>query len=205
LSDLAVGDDGVRRCSWPGEDPLYVEYHDGEWGMPVTDDRGLFERIVLEGFQAGLSWITVLRKREAFREGFARFDHRAVAGFGEPEVERLLEDERIIRNRAKIGSAINNATAAEGIIEEFGSLAAYLWPYAPEPGRPPRSFADLEVATPASKALSKDLKARGWSFVGPTTMHAMMQSIGMINDHLEGCVARERCEKERTPVLARYT
>jgi len=204
VSDLVVADDGRRKCRWPVGDPLYEAYHDREWGMPVEDDAGLFEKIALEGFQAGLSWITVLRKRQAFRSGFAGFAPEAVAGFGDRQVRRLLGDAGIIRHEGKIRSAINNAHRAIEAVDEFGSLASYLWRFAPGRRKAPRSFADLATATPASEALSKDLKRRGWSFVGPTTMHAFMQSVGMVNDHLTGCFVRAECESARAVAGRRY-
>ena len=204
MSDLLRGADGRRRCAWPGEDPLYREYHDAEWGRPEESDPALFEKVALEGFQAGLSWITVLRKREAFRQRFAGFDPAAVARFGERQIGRMLDDARIIRHRGKIESAINNARRALELIDEFGSLAAYVWPFAPGPAPAPRGFSDLQAVTPASTALSRDLKRRGWSFVGPTTMHAFMQAMGMVNDHLTGCWVRTECERLRRSVVPKY-
>jgi DNA-3-methyladenine glycosylase I len=159
----------------------------------VVDDHRLFEKLCLEGFQSGLSWLTILRKRENFRAAFAGFDPYAVAGFDDADVERLLADAGIIRHGGKIRSTINNAARAVEMIEEFGSIAAYVWPHA-EFGPPPTAIA---ATTPASIALSKDLKKRGWSFVGPTTVYAFMQAMGLVNDHLEGCVARDRCEATR--------
>lgn len=196
--------DGRPKCRWPLGDELYEQYHDTEWGRGWEDDVVLYEKVVLEGFQAGLSWITVLRKREAFREAFDRFDPAVVAAFGAAEVERLVENAAIIRHRGKIASAINNAARAIEAIEEFGSLAAYFWAFTPDaPASSPKSFEDLAAVTPASTALSKDLKRRGWSFVGPTTMHAFMQAAGMVNDHLEGCFARGECEVRRSELVAR--
>lgn len=190
MSDLLVGSDGLRRCAWPGDDPLYLSYHDEEWGRPEHDDHRLYEKIVLEGFQAGLSWITVLRKREAFREHFKGFDPVVVAGFDERDIERMLGDARIIRHRGKIESAINNAQRTLDLQAEVGSLAEHLWSFAPKRRRAPRSFADLPAVSDESTALSKDLKKRGFSFVGPTTMYALMQAMGMVDDHLVGCVSR---------------
>jgi len=204
VTDLITGGDGRRRCAWPGEDFLYLEYHDTEWGRPGESDPALFEKLALEGFQAGLSWITVLRKREAFRQHFAGFDPATVARFGERQIAAMLADPGIIRHRGKITSAIGNARRALEVIEEFGSLAAYVWPFAPKPTRAPRSFADLMAVTPASTALSKDLKRRGWTFVGPTTIHAFMQAMGMVDDHLSGCWVRAECEQLRRPVMTRY-
>lgn len=179
---------GVTRCWWAGSDPLYVSYHDTEWGFPVTDDRRLFEKLSLEGFQAGLSWLTILRKRENFRHAFAGFDFRQVAAFTDRDVQRLLGDTAIVRHRGKIEATINNANRAIELAEEFGSLAAYAWRYAPDREEPP----ELPPATTAeSTAMSKDLKKRGWRFVGPTTLYAFMQAMGLVNDHLAGCVIRE--------------
>ena len=194
--------DGVTRCWWPGEDPLYIRYHDKEWGSPVTSDRRLFEKICLEGFQAGLSWLTILRKRPNFRAAFADFDIDRVAKFGSRDVARLLTDAGIVRHRGKIESAINNATRAAALRDEFGSLAAYFWRWEPEPrSRPRRMTRDalMQLArTPESVALSKDLKRRGWTFVGPTTVYAFMQAMGLVNDHLDGCASRITVEDKRT-------
>lgn len=201
MSDLAVAADGHRKCRWPVGDELYEDYHDAEWGRPVVTDTALYEKIVLEGFQAGLAWITVLRKREALRSAFGGFAPETVAGFGEREVRGLLDDAGIIRHGAKIRSAIHNARKALEVIDEFGSMAAYLWPFAPTKWKAPRSFADIATVTPASAAMGKDLKRRGFSFVGATTMHAFMQSVGMVNDHLVGCWVRPACEAVRRPVL----
>jgi DNA-3-methyladenine glycosylase I len=203
--DVLLAADGRPKCRWPLGDELYERYHDTEWGRGWEDDVVLYEKIVLEGFQAGLSWITVLRKREAFREAFGGFAPELVASFGAADVERLLGNAGIIRHRGKIESAIGNAIRTLETIDEFGSMAAYFWGFAPEaPPKPPRGFEDLASATPTSTALSKDLKRRGWSFVGPTTMHAFMQAAGMVNDHLEGCWAREECEGRRSLMVARY-
>jgi DNA-3-methyladenine glycosylase I len=191
----------VKRCSWPGEDPLYVRYHDEEWGRPVTDDRRLFEKICLEGFQSGLSWITILRKRENFRQAFANFDPAAVARFGARDVRRLLKDAGIIRHRGKIESTINNAKRALELIEEQGSLASYFWSWEPAARDRPKRLTRAALAkmsiTSHSTALSKDLKARGWTFVGPTTSYAFMQAMGLVNDHVDGCVVRADIEKAR--------
>ena len=195
------GDD-VSRCWWAGSDPLYLRYHDDEWGRPLSDDNRLFEKICLEGFQAGLSWLTILRKREAFRRAFAAFDVSRVARFGSRDITRLLDDSGIVRHRGKIESAINNARRAEELIGEHGSLAAYVWRWEPDAHARPRQLtkaALMELAiTPESKALSKDLKRRGWTFVGPTTMYAFMQAVGLVNDHLEGCASRAAVETART-------
>jgi DNA-3-methyladenine glycosylase I len=192
----------MKRCSWPGEDPLYLQYHDHEWGRPVTDDIRLFEKICLEGFQAGLSWITILRKREHFREAFAGFKPDAVARFTAKDVTRLLKNEGIIRHRGKIESTINNAKQALALIEEKGSLAAYFWSWEPAADERPKIVtreALIKMTTsPQSIAMSKDLKKRGWSFVGPTTSYAFMQAMGLVNDHLHDCGVRTDVEKART-------
>lgn len=178
---------GSVRCWWCGDDPLYVEYHDHEWGRPVTDNLALFEKICLEGFQAGLSWITILRKRAAFREAFAGFDFEAVSRYGKRDVTRLLKNEGIVRHRGKIESTINNAHRAIEIIDEFGSLHEYFWQFAPPRRKRFRNREEVPATTNESTQLSKDLKRRGWSFVGPTTCYAFMQAMGMVNDHLSGC------------------
>jgi DNA-3-methyladenine glycosylase I len=191
------------RCWWCGSDPLYIRYHDAEWGRPVTDDVRLFEKICLEGFQAGLSWLTILRKREQFRRGFAGFDIDRVARFTDREVNRLLADAGIVRHRGKIESAINNARCARALRDEFGSLAAYFWNWQPEPSaRPPRITREALVTmatTAESVALSKDLRKRGWTFVGPTTIYAFMQAMGLVNDHVEECVFRTAVAKLKRP------
>lgn len=181
--------DEPKRCPWCGTDPLYQRYHDEEWGVPVHDDRTLFEFLILEGAQAGLSWITVLRKRERYREVFAGFDPAQVAGYTDADVARLLQDPGIIRNRLKVTAAIDNARAFLKIQEAFGRFDDYLWRFVD--GRPqinhPRTLADVPAATPTAQALSKDLKKRGMRFVGPTIMYAFMQAVGMVNDHLVDC------------------
>lgn len=191
----------MNRCWWAGSDPLYNRYHDEEWGVPMTDDRRLFEKICLEGFQAGLSWLTILRKREHFRKAFAGFDFERVARFTAKDVARLLKDEGIVRHRGKIESTINNAQRAVALREESGSLAQYFWRWQPDPATRPRRLtrqALLKMATtPASVALSKDLKKRGWTFVGPTTVYAFMQAMGLVNDHVEECFRRAEIEKAR--------
>jgi len=198
---LVRGDDGVTRCWWCGEDPLYRAYHDTEWGFAVVDDRRLFEKLCLEGFQAGLSWLTILRKRDDFRRAFAGFDLEKVARFTTRHVERLLQDASIVRHRGKIESTINNARRARDLVDEFGSLAAYIWRFEPGPrSRPARVTKDalMTMSTSAeSKALSKDLKQRGWTFVGPTTVYAFMQAMGLVNDHLHGCAVRARAAASR--------
>ena len=179
------------RCWWCGTDPLYVRYHDEEWGRPVTDDNRLFEKICLEGFQAGLSWLTILRKREAFREVFAGFEIDRVARFGDRDVTRLLSDARIVRHRGKILSTINNARRARELQQEFGTLSAYVWGWQPsQESRPRRLTKEVLMTmgtTPESVALSKDLRKRGWTFVGPTTIYAFMQAMGLVNDHVDEC------------------
>ncbi len=205
MTDLVTGADGNLRCAWSGSDELYDAYHDYEWGRGVATDRRLFEKIVLEGFQAGLAWITILRKRERFREVFAGFDPALIAEFSEADVLRLLDDAGIIRHRGKIEATINNAGRALEMIEEFGSIAAFVWPLASSlDAQAPAAFSDMAAQTEASAALSKDLKKRGWRFVGPTTMYAFMQAMGLVNDHLVGCWVREACEAERAPLLERY-
>jgi DNA-3-methyladenine glycosylase I len=188
----------VRRCSWGASTPEYASYHDDEWGRPVTDDARLYEKLCLEGFQAGLSWLTILRKRENFRRAFKGFDASKIARFGERDVERLMQDAGIVRNRAKIAATIANARALRSVREEHGSLAALLWSFEPTGRRPaPRGLDDIPAATPESKAASKALLKLGFRFVGPTTLYAAMQSCGIVDDHLSGCDARARCEAER--------
>jgi DNA-3-methyladenine glycosylase I len=198
---LIEGADGKMRCAWHANLPDYLHYHDHEWGRPIADDRRLFEKICLEGFQSGLSWLTILRKRENFRRAFAGFDFEKVARFGEADIERLLGDAGIIRHRGKIVSAINNARRAVELAEEKGSLAAYFWSFEPDPEERPATvtYQTLRAnpTSPASVRLSKDLKRRGWSFVGPTTVYAHMQAMGLVNDHIEGCVCRAEIEAER--------
>ena len=198
---IIAGKDGILRCFWCGDSPDYVDYHDREWGRPVTDDKRLFEKICLEGFQSGLSWLTILRKRENFRKAFAGFDYHLVADFGEEDVERLLQDAGIVRHQGKIRSTINNARRAIDLEREFGTLAEYFWRHEPGPeARPKRLDKESLVAlakTAESTALSKDLKKRGWSFVGPTTVYAFMQAMGLVNDHIEGCAFRDEVEELR--------
>jgi DNA-3-methyladenine glycosylase I len=196
--------DGLHRCSWCGEGEAladYQAYHDKEWGMPVAKPKRLFEKITLEGFQSGLSWLTVLRKRDRFREVFAGFDFETVARFNEADVARLLGDAGIIRHRGKIESTINNAQRICDLHDKGGNLAALVWSYEPaakdRPKRITPEIAGTLGQTPASQALSKDLKKRGFSFVGPTTMYAFMQSMGVVNDHLEGCAHRAQVEDAR--------
>jgi DNA-3-methyladenine glycosylase I len=198
---LRPGSDGRPRCWWCLDDPLYERYHDAEWGRPVADDRRLFEKLCLEGFMAGLSWLTILRKREHFREVFHGFEPASIAAFGPDDVERLMGDAGIVRNRAKIEATINNARRYQELVAEFGSLAAYLWGHEPAPeSRPARlDYATLTAVTASAeaKAVSKDLRRRGWGFVGPTTVYSAMEAMGLVNDHLDGCFARDGIERER--------
>jgi DNA-3-methyladenine glycosylase I len=193
--------EGESRCFWCGDAEDYVAYHDTEWGFPVDDDRRLFEKLCLEGFQSGLSWLTILRKREAFRRAFAGFDHEKVARFGPRDVTRLLSDAGIVRHRGKIESTLGNARRACDLVDAFGSIAAYVWRFEPDPAERPKrlTYAALTAlkASPAAVAMSKDLKARGFTFVGPTTAYAFMQAMGLVNDHLEGCSVRLRAERAR--------
>ncbi|MFY3383322.1 DNA-3-methyladenine glycosylase I [Paracidovorax sp. MALMAid1276] len=193
---LFADEAATPRCTWCQASPLYRHYHDTEWGFPVADDRRLFEKICLEGFQSGLSWLTILNKREGFRAAFANFDPEQVAAFGPADVERLVQDAAIVRHRGKIESTINNARRVLELRSEFGSLAHYAWRYEPAPHDRPeritREVARTLSTSPASVAMSKDLKKRGWSFVGPTTVYAFMQAMGLVNDHLEGCHSRAK-------------
>ena len=185
--------DGKARCRWCAIAPEFLPYHDGEWGFPVDDDRRLFEKLCLEGFQSGLSWRTILAKRENFRTAFRHFDFDKVARFGARDVQRLLKDDGIVRHRGKIEAVINNARRARELVKEEGSLAAYLWRFEPKGAGKPQSAS----TSAESIALSKDLKKRGWKFVGPTTVYAFMQAMGLINDHAEGCVIRAKAERAR--------
>lgn len=190
------------RCPWASGSEIMVRYHDTEWGYSVVDDRTLFEKICLEGFQSGLSWSTILNKREAFREVFVGFDPSRVARFGSSDVERLLSDARIVRHRGKIESAIRNAGRVADIVDEFGSFADYVWRFEPPRRTEPLSWDMLRTFTTSAEsvALSKDLKKRGWSFVGPTTMYAFMQSMGLVNDHVDTCPTREPAEASRSAI-----
>jgi DNA-3-methyladenine glycosylase I len=201
-SALAKGPDGARRCWWAAGSAEYIAYHDEEWGRPVVGDDALYERLCLEGFQSGLAWITILRKREAFRAAFAGFDIEAVARFGKRDVKRLLADAGIVRNRLKIEAAIDNAKAAARLRDEGGSLSDLIWSYRARRTRAPRTRADLPPITDASTALSKELKKRGFRFVGPTTVYATMQACGVVNDHIAGCRVRSEVERERRAVPA---
>jgi DNA-3-methyladenine glycosylase I len=196
------GEDGRKRCGWSTSAPDYVAYHDDEWGRPVVDDVRLYEKICLEGFQSGLSWLTILRKREGFRRAFAGFDPAAVSRFGVKDVERLLADASIVRHRGKIEATIANARATLEAQEHHGSLAAVVWSFEPpRRGRPvPRRLGDLQATTPASTALAKALGKLGFRFVGPTTAYAAMESLGVVNDHLAGCYVRAACEAERRAI-----
>ena len=198
--ELVIGEDGTARCRWGASTPDYAVYHDTEWGFGTTDDARLFEKICLEGFQSGLSWLTILRKRENFRTAFAGFDPAAVARFDERDVERLLADAGIVRHQGKIRSTINNAGRALEMIERHGSLAAFFWQYADFERPAPTA---IEATTAASTALSKELKRIGWSFVGPTTIYAFMQAMGLVNDHLDGCDARPAAEASRASAARR--
>jgi DNA-3-methyladenine glycosylase I len=184
-----------RRC-WSTTDPAYNEYHDREWGRPVTDERGLYERLCLEGFQSGLSWLTILRKRPAFRAAFAGFDPETVARFGARDVKRLLEDAGIVRHRGKIEATIANARATLALREAGTPLPQLVWSHRPADGRAPRSPEDWQASTPESAALSKELRAAGFRFVGPTTVYATMQACGVVNDHLADCIVRDEVERE---------
>ena len=195
MGDTVAGPDGRARCRWSAATPDYIAYHDHEWGFPVSDDRRLFEKLCLEGFQSGLSWRTILTKRENFRAAFAGFDFAEVARFTDADVTRLLGDAGIVRHRGKIESTINNARCACELVAKEGSLAAYVWRFEPAA----EDLADPQTAStsPASVAMSKDLKKRGWRFVGPTTVYAFMQAMGLVNDHVEGCVIRPEVERAR--------
>ncbi|MDG2244594.1 MAG: DNA-3-methyladenine glycosylase I [Rhodospirillaceae bacterium] len=198
---LKVGVKGKPTCSWAAGDAGYQIYHDDEWGRPVGDNIRLFEKLCLEGFQAGLSWLTILRKRENFRKAFKGFDFKKVARFGEKDVDRLLQDSGVIRHRGKIEATINNAQRALEMVKEEGSIAAFIWRYEPDPKGRPKKLTKKALMkltqVPESAALSKELKKRGWRFVGPTTMYALMQAMGMVNDHIDGCHVRDVVEKER--------
>ena len=200
--ELAPGPDGRLRCQWGVSVADYLAYHDREWGRPVTDDRGIYERLVLEAFQSGLSWLTILRKREAFRAAFAGFDFERVAGYGAEEVERLLGNAGVVRNRAKIEAAIANARATSELSRAGESLAELAWSFRPDGGRAIGSGERPPALSPESTALAKELKRRGFRFVGPTTVYALMQATGIVNDHLVGCVVRDEVEAERRTAIA---
>jgi DNA-3-methyladenine glycosylase I len=198
---IAIGDDGLARCWWADSDPLYHAYHDTEWGRPVGDDRRLFEKLSLEGFQSGLSWLTILRKRPNFRRAFRNFEPAVVAAFDDDDVERLMNDAGIVRNRAKVLATINNARRYPALVAEFGSLAAFFWRFEPDSSSRPKSIDRATLltlgTTAESSALSKELRKRGWAFVGPTTAYAAMQSLGIVNDHLERCHVRAEVDADR--------
>ena len=192
MAATEAGTDGVTRCSWGNGSAEYAAYHDDEWGRPAGDDRRLFEKLCLEGFQSGLAWITILRKRDAFREVFAGFDIERVAQFDESDVGQLLGDARIVRHEGKIRSTVNNAQRSLEVIDEVGSFGALVWSFEPAPAPPA-----VVATTPESVALAKELKRRGFTFVGPTTAYAFMQSMGLVNDHAEACAVREAVEADR--------
>ena len=196
---VRVGPDGVARCWWGDSSDLYRSYHDTEWGRPTSDDRRLFEKLSLEGFMSGLSWLTILRKRENFRAAFNGFDPSAIARFTTRDVARLMRDEGIVRNRAKIEATINNARHLGDLVAEFGSFAAYAWRYEPKPRGRRLEHAELMALGPSAEAvaMSKDLRKRGWGFVGPTTVYSFMQAMGIVNDHLRGCAAGVEVERLR--------
>ena len=198
---LFADESNTPRCAWCQATPFYRHYHDTEWGFPVADERRLFEKICLEGFQAGLSWLTILNKRENFRNAFANFEAEQIVAFDDTDVKRLLTDASIVRHAGKIASTINNAQRVIELRRELGSLGAYVWKMEPDAAsRPPRITHEVAKAMPtsaASIALSKDLKKRGWTFVGPTTMYAFMQAMGLVNDHLDGCASRDAASKAR--------
>ncbi len=195
MSETIVGPDGKPRCHWCSAAPEFLDYHDSEWGFPVDDDHRLFEKLSLEGFQSGLSWRTILAKRENFRSAFHDFNFDRIARFTQRDVNRLLKDEGIVRHRGKIEAVINNARQAQELVKREGSLAAFIWRYEPDP----KQLAKPQSVSTSSEAvvLSKDLKKLGWKFVGPTTVYAFMQAMGLINDHVEGCVTRAKVERVR--------
>ncbi len=195
MSTTIVGPDGQSRCRWSAAAPEFLRYHDTEWGFPVADDQRLFEKLSLEGFQSGLSWRTILAKRENFRAAFHDFDFGRIARFGKRDLDRLLKNEGIVRHGGKIEAVINNARRAQELVKREGSLAAFIWRYEPDATQ----LAKLQTASTsaASLALSKELKRQGWKFVGPTTVYAFMQAMGLINDHVEGCVIRAEVERAR--------
>jgi DNA-3-methyladenine glycosylase I len=202
-SGIRVGPDGVPRCWWSDADDLYRRYHDVEWGRPVDSDRALFEKLSLDGFQSGLSWLTILRKRENFRAAFRAFEPAALARFTGRDIARLMNDVGIVRNRAKIESTVNNARRMRDVIEEFGSFAAYVWRFEPEPrGRFLSRSELLKIKIcPEAITMSTDLRKRGWKFVGPTTVYSFMQSMGLVNDHVTGCAAADEVEKSRVTFI----
>jgi DNA-3-methyladenine glycosylase I len=194
-SQTITGPDGQRRCAWCAATPAYMRYHDSEWGFPVADDIRLFEKLCLESFQAGLSWRTILAKRENFRAAFAGFDFNILAGFGPMQMERLLQDPGIVRHRGKIAAVLHNAHRAKELVQEAGSLAAFLWRFAPPPGSP--APAQPVATSPEAIALAQNLRQRGWKFLGPTTLYAFMQAMGLVNDHVADCAFRARAAAAR--------
>lgn len=206
---LAPVGDGTHRCGWPGEDVLYQAYHDHEWGRAVTKDAAIFEKICLEGFQSGLSWITILRKRENFRAAFAQFDHRKIASFTSVDIDTLMLNSGIIRHRGKIEAVVNNAQRFCELEEDGVSLGRHVWSFVRHDVRDRDRSSDnqspIQSTTPESIALSKDLKKRGWKFVGPTTMYSMMQAVGIVNDHFDGCFVREDCEQLRRETIQQFS
>jgi DNA-3-methyladenine glycosylase I len=196
MSTTIVGSDGQPRCRWCAAAPEFLDYHDTEWGFPVSDDRRLFEKLCLEGFQSGLSWRTILAKRENFRAAFHDFDFGRIARFTGRDLDRLLKDEGIVRHRGKIEAVINNAQRAQDLVEREGSIAAFIWRYEPDASRPAKP--QTASTSAESVALSKDLKRLGWKFVGPTTVYAFMQAMGLVNDHVEDCVIHAKVERART-------
>jgi DNA-3-methyladenine glycosylase I len=203
MGALVEGPDGKRRCGWGTSAPDYVAYHDAEWGRPVTDDVGIFERLTLEAFQSGLSWLTILRKRENFRAAFSGFDFERVADYGRRDFDRLMADAGIVRNRAKIEAAIANAGATRDLARAGESLAAIAWAHAPDAEAVRGELSEVPATTAESKALAKELKRRGFRFVGPTTAYALMQAVGIVNDHLAGCFVRDEVEAERAAAARR--
>ncbi len=191
-AELLIGADGVARCPWPGADPLYVAYHDDDWGRPVRDERELFEKLILDGAQAGLAWITILRKRDSYRRAFDRFDPERIAAYGPDDVDRLLGDPGIVRNRQKVAAAISNAQALLAMHEAGETLVDLVWSHRPEAHPTLRPGQDYPVTSPEAEALSSALRNRGWKFVGPTIVYAFMQAVGVVNDHLDGCAFRNR-------------
>ncbi len=196
--NIIQGRDKQQRCWWCGDDPLYIRYHDEEWGRPMHDDRTLFEKICLEGFQAGLSWITILRKRENFRQAFDNFDINKVSEYDETDIQRLLSNKGIIRHRGKIEATINNAKCAIKLTDQNSSLSKFIWCYKPSQHIAPNNRDEVQSKSPESEALSKDLKKMGWKFVGPTTMYALMQAMGMVNDHLPTCHIHSKIDSHST-------
>ena len=206
---LITGKDSKPRCFWCGDDEQYVAYHDLQWARPVVDDIALYEKICLEGFQAGLSWLTILKKRDSFRDAFLDFEPRVVANFKQRDIARLMKNESIIRHRGKIEAAINNAQATLEVQKEFGSFATFIWSFRPGPkigakNKTPKRISDIKTLTDESVALSKALRQRGFKFVGPTTMYAAMQSLGLVNDHFEGCYVRDLCSREQAVASKKF-